>query len=125
MIDIRPYYTPWCSVPLYSLTGSIIMRMAYGYELQKDDRFVELVEHAVEGLTQTFGVGFFVDVMPICALTIPSPGLPYHSLVLCSEICSRVVPGCQFQETCSGMENFDHRRCRASMGSFQGQICAW
>lgn len=44
------------------------MRMAYGYELQKDDRFVELVESSVEGLTATFGVGFFVDIIPICAL---------------------------------------------------------
>lgn len=44
------------------------MRMAYGYELQKDDHFVELVEHAVEGLTETFGVGFLVDVIPVCAL---------------------------------------------------------
>jgi hypothetical protein len=44
------------------------MRMAYGYTLQKDDKYVELVEHAVEGLTVTFGVGFLVDIIPIRAL---------------------------------------------------------
>lgn len=46
------------------LTGSIIMRMAYGYDLKKDDNYVDLVEHAVEGLTVTFGVGFLVDIIP-------------------------------------------------------------
>src|ERR1700683_5646091 len=43
------------------------MRMAYGYKLKKDDNYVELVEHAVEGLTVTFGVGFLVDIIPIRA----------------------------------------------------------
>jgi hypothetical protein len=43
------------------------MRMTYGYDLQKGDKYVELVEHAVEGLTVTFGVGFLVDIIPIRA----------------------------------------------------------
>jgi len=47
------------------MTGSIIMRMAYGYELKEEDNYVALVEHAVEGLTETFGVGFLVDIIPI------------------------------------------------------------
>ena len=48
-----------------SLTGSVIMRITYGYELQRDDPYVTLAAHAIEGLTETFGLGFLVDMFPI------------------------------------------------------------
>lgn len=41
------------------------MKMAYGYEVQENDDYVHMVEHAVEGLTETLGVGFLVDTLPI------------------------------------------------------------
>lgn len=41
------------------------MRITYGYELERDDPYVALAEHAIEGLTETFGLGFLVDMFPI------------------------------------------------------------
>ncbi|KAF8550950.1 cytochrome P450 [Imleria badia] len=64
------------------LAGSIIMKVAYGYELApSDDYYVTLVEHAVEGLMATFGVGFMVDLLPILKY-IPSwvPGANFQRL---------------------------------------------
>ncbi|EIN09014.1 cytochrome P450 [Punctularia strigosozonata HHB-11173 SS5] len=46
------------------LAGSTIMKMAYGYTVKADDPYVHMVEHAVDGLTQTLGVGFLVDALP-------------------------------------------------------------
>ncbi|KAG8215103.1 cytochrome P450 [Butyriboletus roseoflavus] len=64
------------------LAGSIIMKIAYGYELvPSDDYYVSLVEHAVEGLMATFGVGFMVDLLPILKY-VPSwmPGATFQRL---------------------------------------------
>ena len=74
------------------------MRMAYGYELKKDDNYVELVEHAVEGLTVTFGVGFLVDIIPIRThflVIMFSHRAKY--IVPCSQTRTRMVPGGELQ----------------------------
>ena len=42
----------------------MIIRMAYGLELQENDPYIGWSEEALEGLTQTFGTGFTVDVLP-------------------------------------------------------------
>jgi hypothetical protein len=42
------------------------MNMAYGISVKANDPYVHMVEHAVDGLTHTLGVGFLVDVMPFC-----------------------------------------------------------
>jgi len=66
------------------LAGSTIMKVAYGYELSpSDDYYVGLVEHAVEGLMATFGVGFMVDLLPILK-HVPSwmPGATFRRLAL-------------------------------------------
>lgn len=63
------------------LAGSTIMLMAYGYEVQEDDYYVPMVEDAVNGLTQTLGVGFLVDVIPFLK-HIPEwvPGAKFQKL---------------------------------------------
>lgn len=56
--------------------------MAYGLELQEDDAYIAWSEEALDGLTQTFGTGFAVDVLPwmryIPEWLLPSGG--FHKL---------------------------------------------
>jgi hypothetical protein len=48
------------------LISSFLKKVAYGYELApSDDYYVALVEHAVEGLVATFGVGFMVSAIQL------------------------------------------------------------
>lgn len=63
------------------LAGSTIMLMAYGYEVKEDDTYVPMVEDAVYGLTQTLGVGFLVDVVPLLRF-LPdwAPGSKFKTL---------------------------------------------
>ena len=64
------------------LSGSIIIHMAYGLELQEDDPYISWSEEALEGLTQTFVTGFAVDVLPWMRY-IPEcflPGGGFHKL---------------------------------------------
>lgn len=35
--------------------------MAYGHDMKIGDPYVDILEHALEGLTESFGVGFAVD----------------------------------------------------------------
>lgn len=77
------------------------MRVAYGYELQDDDEYVAIIEHATEGLTETFGIGFLVDLFPICMLLFSSSikfseKIHVHSATH-SEIYPRMDPWDTFQ----------------------------
>jgi len=57
------------------------MRMAYGYDLQKDDKYVELVEHSVVSWTVTSGSGFLVNMLSILKY-VPEwvPGVDFKRL---------------------------------------------
>ena len=55
----------------HSVTGAIILRLTYGYEVKNDDRddLVDLVERSMEGWTIASVPGsFLVDSWPACKI---------------------------------------------------------
>lgn len=80
--QLQAHLNFFISLPRNRLSGSIIIRMTYGLELQENDPYIGWSEEALEGLTQTLGTGFVVDVLPLIRY-IPEwliPGGGFHKL---------------------------------------------
>jgi hypothetical protein len=105
-------------LPSLSFAGSIILKIAYGIDVQpSNDPNIEIAEKAIDGLAHALKPGsFIVDIFPFCESKYSFHFTPFPPLLLLSYcfkvtpivfvhsgICSRLVPWRRIQNKSEGV----------------------